>query len=58
MAKKIQHRMEDSPCRNCEACGKVCSNSAYRICPPFRLWFEERWDEIQMSAKRMKQKSK
>lgn len=58
MAKKITLSMPDSPCRNCEACGKICSNSAYRTCPPFRIWFEERWAEIQDAAIRIRLKNR
>lgn len=57
MAKKITLSMPDSPCRNCEACGKICSNSAYRTCPLFRIWFEERWTDIQLAAERLKRKN-
>ena len=58
MAKKITLSMPDSPCRNCEACGKICSNSAYRTCPLFRIWFEERWTEIQDAAIRIRLKNR
>lgn len=57
MAKKILHRMPDSPCRQCEANGHDCGNSSYRTCPPFRIWFEERWTDIQLAAERLKRKN-